>query len=429
MIREMGWQGLLERWAAIPYHDLVVAGAILGIALLLGLFAARLACRYLLPALPPHVAASIAPRLKSLTRSGVAALVLAAFLGVHGLEPGADLLLAAGLAISVASLGYQSARALGISSGPALVIAVAVFFILLASRLGGLSPLIAGLDRANIAVGARRISLLDVVNGAALSLALFVAARALLAVVVRWIGESRLLDAAQRVLFQKLSQLAVVTVAVFVGIDLLGIDLTALAVFSGAFGLAIGFGLQKTFGNLISGLILLMDRSIKPGDVIAVGDTFGWVNKIGVRAVSVLTRDGKEHLIPNERLMTEEVENWSYSSRDVRIHVGFRVSYDCDLRLAQRLAEQAATISTRVLDSPKPVCWINEFGDNGVEFDLRIWIDSPEAGVANVTSDVLFAIWDLFQEHGVTMPLPQREIRIRSSAKQDDAASGKPPGD
>nr|WP_274705096.1 mechanosensitive ion channel domain-containing protein [Sphingomonas sp. H160509] len=142
-------------------------------------------------------------------------------------------------------------------------------------------------------VGNRRISLLDIVNAVGLSLLLFLAARALLGIILRWIGQARLLDAAQRVLFQKLAQIAVVTVAIFVGIDLLGIDLTALAVFSGAFGLAIGFGLQKTLGNLIAGLILLLDRSIKPGDVIAVGDTFGWVNKIGVRAVSVLTRDGK----------------------------------------------------------------------------------------------------------------------------------------
>jgi hypothetical protein len=116
------------------------------------------------------------------------------------------------------------------------------------------------------------------------------------------------------------------------GIDLLGIDLTALTVFSGAFGLAVGFGLQKTFGNLIAGIILLMDRSVKPGDVIVVGDSFGHVTKIGVRAVSIVTRDGKEHLIPNENLMTQEVENWSYSSRDVRVHIPVGIAYDCDLR-------------------------------------------------------------------------------------------------
>jgi small-conductance mechanosensitive channel len=411
---------------ALPFHDLMAATAILGTALLLGIIAARLACRYLLPALTPKHASGISPRLTALTRAGVAALVLTAFLGVRGLEPGADLLLAAGLGIAVAALAYEIARLLGLKSGPASLIAIASLVIVLASRLGGLAPLIAGLDRATLGVGKRRISLLDVVNAVGLSLFLFVAARALLGWVLRWIGQASLLDAAQRVLFQKLAQIAVVAVATFLGIDLLGIDLTALAVFSGAFGLAIGFGLQKTLGNLIAGLILLLDRSIKPGDVIAVGDTFGWVNKIGVRAVSVLTRDGKEHLIPNERLMTEEVENWSFSSRDVRVHVGFRVSFDCDLRLAQRLAVEAAAISPRVLDEPAPVCWIKEFGDNGVEFDLRIWIDSPESGVGNVTSDVFFRIWDLFKEHGVTMPVPQRDLRFRMPPGEQVASTIEP---
>ena len=124
-----------------------------------------------------------------------------------------------------------------------------------------------------------------------------------------------------------------IVVAFFVGIDLLDIDLTTFAVFSGALGLAVGFGLQKTIGNLIAGIILLMDRSIKPGDVIVVGDKdVGWVNKIGVRAVSVVTRDGKEHLIPNEDLMTKEVENWSYTDRNVRIRIPVDVAYDCDLQ-------------------------------------------------------------------------------------------------
>ncbi len=420
------WQTYLDRWTALPFHDLIAAVAILSIALLLGIVAARLACRYLLPALAPKYADVISSRLMALTRSGVTALVLAAFLGIRGLDPGADLLLAAALAIAVAAFAYEIARSLGLQSRPASLIAAALLFIVLASRLGGLTPLVAGLDRASMGIGTRRISLLDVVNAVGLSLLLFLAARALLGLILRWIGQARLLDAAQRVLFQKLAQIAVVTFAIFIGIDLLGIDLTALAVFSGAFGLAIGFGLQKTLGNLIAGLILLLDRSIKPGDVIAVGDTFGWVNKIGVRAVSVLTRDGKEHLIPNERLMTDEVENWSFSSRDVRVHVGFRVSFDCDLRLAQRLAVEAASVSPRVLTEPAPVCWIKAFGDNGVEFDLRIWIDSPEAGVGNVTSDVFFRIWDLFKEHGVTMPVPQRDLRFHPTSAAQSAPLTEP---
>lgn len=406
-------QPLTDRWALLPAQGVLGAVAILGAALLLATIVARLACRYLLPLLPSNLATAVAPRLRAVTRGVVATIALAAFMGVRGLGAGADLLLAAGLGTAVAAVVYELTRALGVKSPAASGIAIAALVIVLMGRLGGLAPLIAGLDRASIGVGRRDISLLDVVNAFGLTLLLFVTARALLGLLLRWIGQVSLLDAAQRVLFQKLAQIAIVTVAIFLGFDLLGIDLTALKVFSGAFGLAIGFGLQKTFGNLISGLILLIDRSIKPGDVIAVGDTFGWVNKIGARAVSILTRDGKEHLIPNERLMIEEVENWSYSSRDVRIHVGFFVSYECDLRLAQRLAVEAAAISPRVLTSPAPVCWIKAFGDNGVEFDLRLWIDSPEAGIGNITSEVFFRIWDLFKENGVTMPVPQRDLHIR----------------
>ncbi len=183
---------------------------------------------------------------------------------------------------------------------------------------------------------------------------------------VAWVG-SRLahamlkritkLDASQRVLAEKLLTLGVWTIAILAGIDILGIDLTALAVFSGAFGLAIGFGLQKTFGNLIAGIILLMDRSIKPGDVIAVADqagnsTFGQIRKIGIRAVSITTRDQKEYLIPNENLMINQVENWSYSSKNVRMQVPVGVSYGCDIKLAEKLMLEAAVSGEARVEDP-----------------------------------------------------------------------------
>ncbi len=155
------------------------------------------------------------------------------------------------------------------------------------------------------------------------------------------------LDETQRLLSSKLISLAVWIVAILFGIDLLGIDLTALTVFSGAFGLAIGFGLQKTFGNLIAGIILLMDRSIKPGDVIAIADqtgkeTFGQIRKIGIRAVSITTRDKREYLIPNENLMTNMVENWSYSSRNVRVQVELGIAYESDCSSSDYLGQLAA---------------------------------------------------------------------------------------
>lgn len=230
------------------------------------------------------------------------------------------------------------------------------------------------------------------------------------------------LDPSQRVLAEKLLTLAVWALAILVGIDLLGIDLTALAVFSGAFGLAIGFGLQKTFGNLIAGIILLLDKSIKPGDVIAVSDqagnsTFGEIRKIGIRAVSITTRDQKEYLIPNENLMINQVENWSYSSKNVRVQVPVGVGYNCDLKLAEELMLQAAAASERVLTSPPPTVWLDSYGDNSVNFVIHCWINDPEGGVGNVRSEVLKALWYLFKENGVEIPFPQRDINLRSNAQ------------
>jgi small-conductance mechanosensitive channel len=227
-------------------------------------------------------------------------------------------------------------------------------------------------------------------------------------------------DSTQRLLAEKLVSIAVWAFAILVGIDLLGIDLTALTVFSGAFGLAIGFGLQKTFGNLIAGIILLMDRSIKPGDVIAIADqagreTFGQIRKIGIRAVSVTTRDRREYLIPNENLMINQVENWSYSDRNVRIQVPVGVSYQTDLKQAEALMLQAAGATTRILKVPAPGVWLDSYGDSSVKFVIQCWIRDPENGVGNVRSEVLKRLWWLFKEHGVEIPFQQRDINLRDT--------------
>lgn len=236
------------------------------------------------------------------------------------------------------------------------------------------------------------------------------------------------LDVTQRLLSEKLISVGVWAMAVLIGIDLLGIDLTALAVFSGAFGLAIGFGLQKTFGNLIAGIILLMDRSIKPGDVIAVADqggvvTFGQIRKIGIRAVSITTRDQKEYLIPNENLMINQVENWSYSSKQVRMQIPVGVSYNCDIKQAEKLMLEAAAASKRVLKSPPPTVWLDQYGDSSVNFVIHCWITDPEAGIGNVKSEVLKNLWDLFQQHGVEIPFPQRDINLRNNEQFEQLIS------
>ena len=227
-------------------------------------------------------------------------------------------------------------------------------------------------------------------------------------------------DESQRVLVEKIATIVIWVAAFLIGIDMLGIDLTALAVFSGAFGLAIGFGLQKTFGNLISGIILLMDKSIKPGDVISVADSagtesFGQIRRIGIRAISVVTRDQTEYLIPNENLMINQVVNWSYSSKDVRVKAPIGVSYGSDLDLVTELLYQAVDEVPRILKSPKPRVNIIGFGDSSVDFDLRFWIQDPEEGMANIRSDVYMRIWRLFKENNVEIPFPQRDLNLRGS--------------
>ncbi len=230
------------------------------------------------------------------------------------------------------------------------------------------------------------------------------------------------LDPTQKLLGEKLVSIVAWVVTILIGIDVLGINLTALTVFSGAFGLAVGFGLQKTFGNLIAGIILLMDRSIKPGDVIAVNGgngsgAVGQVKKIGIRAVSVTTRDSIEYLIPNEILMTSQVENWSFSSRNVRVKVPVAVAYGTDIDKAEALMLAAARAVKRVHNSPAPSVWLSAFGENAILFEIQCWIDDPEEGVGNVRSDVLKQVWHMFRENGVEIPLPQREVRFRNVLK------------
>ena len=295
-----------------------------------------------------------------------------------------------------------------------MIAAVSVFVAIIAGNLHGVTLIADRLDSYGFSAGRMRFSLLSIITIIATLIILFAAVRIGNRAVRRATMSADSLDDTQRLLVQKIAGIGIIIIAFFVGIDLIGIDVTAFAVFSGALGLAVGFGLQKTFGNLIAGIILLMDRSIKPGDVIVVGDSFGWVNKIGVRAVSVITRDGKEHLIPNENLMTQEVENWSYSSKDVRVRIPIGVAYDADLAQAQALMLEAARESPRVLDTPPPNVWLTAFGDSSVDHELLVWINDPEGGVGNVRSDVLNRVWAKFKQAGVGIPYPQRDIHIKS---------------
>jgi small-conductance mechanosensitive channel len=215
-------------------------------------------------------------------------------------------------------------------------------------------------------------------------------------------------------LFAKLFKLTVVFIAVMAAISAVGIDLTAFAVIGGAVGVGIGLGLQKIVANLISGIILLMDKSIKPGDIIAVAGYYGRVDSLGARYVSVTTRDGIEHLIPNEELIITRVENWSHTNNLYRMRLPVGVHYKSDVKLAMRLCLEAATETQRVLTAPGPTCLMRGFGDNSVDLEIRFWVNDPMNGRANVKSDMLVLIWDKFANHDIEIPYPQRDIHLRS---------------
>ena len=287
---------------------------------------------------------------------------------------------------------------------------------------GTVGEIVATLDSWALSLGSFRVSLWDLLVIVAILVFCLLLGKLGSRWARRFVRRSKRLDSTQELLAEKLLTIAIWAAAFFLAVDLLGIDLTALAVFSGAFGLAIGFGLQKTIGNLIAGIILLMDKSIKPGDVIAIADqagqsTFGQIRKIGVRAVSLVTRDQKEYLIPNENLMINQVENWSYSSKNVRVQVPVGVSYQADMELAEKLMLEAAKSCQRVLDSPPPVVWMKAFGDNAVQFAIQCWIQDPEEGVGNVQSAVLKQVWALFKENGIELPYPQRDLHLRGSTE------------
>ena len=426
---------LIENGIVLPGRfdllEMAVAGALVLVSLLLGLTAGRVVGPRAATWWKAHVAnhgEGLWSRMAAILRHGSAALLLAIVLVAHDWTGWGGLPIGIALGAAAAALAHAVLRGLGMPRWATWSFATILFVALLSRAVGGLGPITDTLDAVGFNVGRRRLSLLALIYILVTAIVIFAAVRLANRVVTHTIAQAKSLDATQRLLAQKLASIGIVVAAFFFGIDFAGIDLTAFAFFSGAMGLAVGFGLQKTVGNLIAGIILLMDRSIKPGDVIVVGDSFGWVNKIGVRAVSVVTRDGKEHLIPNENLMTQEVENWSFSDRNVRVRVPVSVAYSCDLKLAQSLMLKAATDSPRVLTSPKPNVWLTAFGNDGVEHEILAWISDPESGVGNVRSDVLNRLWVLFKDAGIEIPFAQRDIYVRAWPKDMPQVGEQAPG-
>lgn len=405
----------------VDFAELAIAVVIIILGVVIGQFIARAAAKQLARFADGEgdddIPLRYQPLLKAtsrILRYAVAAIIFWAARVAWEWEILSQLLIGFSLALAVALSAYALLRALNLGSWMASLASLALFAFIFTESEGGVTSLTSLLQKASFSVGNYSFSLLTLVSAALIVIFLIALVRLGNRSVTMVLERNPNLDDGQRLLGEKLAMVAMVIGAFFIGIDMLGIDLTAFAVFSGAFGLAIGFGLQKTFGNLIAGIILLMDRSIKPGDVIAVGDTYGSVNKIGTRAVSIITRDGKEHLIPNENMMTNEVENWSFSSKNIRVRLPVGVSYLSDMELVQDLLRQSLEDHPRILKRPVPRVLMTGFGDNSVDFELRAWIRDPEEGVANFRSDIYNRIWALFKEHDIEIPYPQRDINFRN---------------
>lgn len=285
-----------------------------------------------------------------------------------------------------------------------------------------LGPTLELLDSFAIVMGGLRVSILTVVKGVlSLAMLLWVATLASNLFERRITRVSDITPRAQ-VLLGKLIKTTLVTVAVVLSLTSVGVDLSTFALFTGALGVGVGLGLQRTVSNLFSGIVLLLDKSIKPGDIIEVGGTYGWVSSLGARYVSVETRDGTEFLIPNEDIITHQVLNWSHKSDRVRLKLPVRVPHDSDLDQVLALMLEAAGRPPRVLPTPAPNALIMAFGESAIDLELRFWIMDAQNGVHNVKSQVLYEVWRLFRQEGIRIPYPKRDLFMRSGAEAPDHA-------
>ncbi len=296
---------------------------------------------------------------------------------------------------------------------------------------GLLMPVIAQMQALAIPLGVAddgspvQLSLFDIVRTLVYFGALFWLASLAGRTINSQLEKTEELSPAFKALISKVLGVLLPVTALLIALQMTGFNLATLAIFSGAVGIGVGLGLQKTVANFAAGFTLLADKSIKPGDAIEVDGTFGWVSEMQSRYVSVRTRDGTEMLIPNEHFIINGVINWSRSDRIVRLHAPFGVSYTTrDLRMVQELAQKAALTVPRVVADKDPVCNVMEFGSSSVNFDLRFWIADPEAGLSNVRSDVYLAVWDALHEAGVEIPFPQMDVHVK--ALPDGMTAAKP---
>ena len=341
-------------------------------------------------------------------------ITLARVIMVHSTWPSRSYLLSVAASLAFAWLIIRLVTSVIRNPFIVRLVSVAAWLVAALSILGLLEPTIEMLDSVSIVLGGLRLTpLLLIKLGVMLIVALWLTNIASNFVESR-ITRSTDLTPSIQVLLIKVIRLALMVFAVAVVLSAAGINLSALAIFSGAAGVGIGFGLQKIVANFISGIILLADKSVKPGDLITIGDSTGRINEMKTRYISVAAGDGREFLIPNEDLVTQKVVNWTYTDKNTLVKVNFGTNYEADPRLVCKLALDIAAAAPRAIKSKPPNCILVEFAEAGMKFSLTFWISDPD-GLDNVKSDAMLALWDAFRREGIQVPYPVREIRVRGA--------------
>lgn len=420
------WQHLVE-WCSNYFLN---TGGIIQAGYIIGAFAIGWMIYHVFLCHPLQTAidhAKVSPKtkgnLRNLKRLTYPALVLLTILFasrvVHQVNPDIDIRLSTifmklllawiGIRICVQFIANKLARN---------IFALTIWTIAALSIFGILDETTSILDALGFGVGNFRISALIIIKGMIALFMLLYFALFISAFFERQISHAQSLTRSSQVLINKIIRTTLIFFAILIGLTSAGIDLSAFTIFSGALGLGIGFGLQKVVSNLFSGMLLLMDKSINPGDVIELSNngqtTFGWVNHMGARFTEIVSRDNKSFLIPNEELITQRVVNWSHGNSLVRLEVKFGVHYQSDPHHVSEVAIAAAIAADeeRITPTPEPVCHLTNFGESSLDFSLRFWIKDAEKGVTNVKGKVMFALWDAFKAEGIQIPYPHREVFI-----------------
>ncbi len=313
------------------------------------------------------------------------------------------------LAVFILRTSFNPTRTLKAWEG---IISTTLWVAVALHLLGWLPDILNAMDEVAFHAGKVHITLLTVTKLALAVASLLILALWLSNFIEKRLAEASGMDAGMRIGIAKFSRFLLLTFALLLSLYSAGIDLTALAVFGGALGVGLGFGLQRIASNFISGFILVMDRSIRPGDVITTGNTYGWVQEMRARYVVVHTRDGSDTLIPNEKLITSDVINWSYANPNMSISLALRISYQDDPERAMQIMLDLARHHNRVLSDPAPSCILKDFSDTGITLEMSVWINDPEAGITNVRSDLYVAIWKAFKQHAITIPYSQKDLPV-----------------